>query len=181
MESLAKTIDLICREKGISKDEVIKAVKLAIINAAKKAGIKGNLIVKIGEDGRDFGIFQEKKVVDEVKDNIYEISIDEVLKMISDEEERRRIIPPKGKTHEDIEVGDVILIQIRPEELGRIPAKVAQHVILKKIKEAEKKYLFKEFKEKEGDIISGTIKDKMKNGDLIIDLGRIVGILPYEE
>ncbi|HIP93697.1 MAG TPA: hypothetical protein EYH39_04740, partial [Desulfurobacteriaceae bacterium] len=119
MESLAKTIDLICREKGISKDEVIKAVKLAIINAAKKAGIKGNLIVKIGEDGKDFGIFQEKKVVDEVKDNIYEISIDEVLKMISDEEERRRIIPPKGKTHEDIEVGDVILIQIRPEELGR--------------------------------------------------------------
>ena len=181
MESLAKTIDLICREKGISKDEVIKAVKLAIINAAKKAGIKGNLIVKIGEDGRDFGIFQEKKVVDEVKDNIYEISIDEVLKMIANEEERQRIIPPANKTHEDIEVGDFILIQIKPEELGRIPAKVAQHVILKKIKEAEKKHLFKEFKEKEGDIISGTIKDKMKNGDLIIDLGRIVGILPYEE
>ncbi|HIP93652.1 MAG TPA: transcription termination factor NusA, partial [Desulfurobacteriaceae bacterium] len=97
------------------------------------------------------------------------------------EEERQRIIPPANKTHEDIEVGDFILIQIKPEELGRIPAKVAQHVILKKIKEAEKKHLFKEFKEKEGDIISGTIKDKMKNGDLIIDLGRIVGILPYEE
>ena len=181
MESLAKTIDLICREKGISKNEVIKAVKLAIINAAKKAGIKGNLIVKIGEDGKDFGVFQEKKVVDEVKDRIYEISLDEVLKMITHEEERQRIIPPEGKTHEDIEVGDFILIQIKPEELGRIPAKVAQHVILKKIKEAEKKHLFKEFKEKEGDIISGTIKDKMKNGDLIIDLGRIVGILPYEE
>jgi N utilization substance protein A len=181
MESLAKTIDLICREKGISKDEVIKAVKIAIINAAKKAGIKGNLIVKIGEDGKDFGVFQEKKVVDEVKDPIYEISLDEILKMIANENERERIIPPPGKTHEEIEVGDVILIQIKPEELGRIPARVAQSVILKKIKEAEKKHLYKEFKEKEGEIISGTIKDKKKNGDLIIDLGRIVGILPYEE
>ena len=181
MKSFAKTIDLICREKGISKDEVIKAVKLAIINAAKKAGIKGNLIVKIGENGKDFGIFQEKRVVDEVKDSVYEISIDDVLKMVADEEEKNRIIPPQGKSHEDIEVGDFILIQIKPEELGRIPAKVAQHVILKKIKEAEKKHLYKEFKEKEGEIISGTIKEKKRNGDLIIDLGRIVGILPYEE
>jgi N utilization substance protein A len=63
METLGKSIELLCREKGVSKEDVIEAVKVGIINAAKKAGYRGKLVVKIDEDGKDFGIYQEKVVV----------------------------------------------------------------------------------------------------------------------
>ncbi len=165
MESLGKTIELLCREKGISKEDVIKAVKEGIINAAKKAGYKGNLVVKIDEDGKDFGIYQEKTVVEEVKDPNTEISIKEARELFG----------------ENVNLGDKVLIEIKTEELGRIAAKAAAQVIHEKITEAERRALYDYFKEKEGDVISGTVKEIRKNGDIVVDLGRVIGILPKEE
>ncbi|ADY72697.1 NusA antitermination factor [Desulfurobacterium thermolithotrophum DSM 11699] len=165
MESLGKTVELLCREKGISKEDVVKAVKVGIINAARKAGYKGHLVVKIDEDGKDFGIFQEKTVVEDVKDIDYEISLEEAKELFGD----------------SVKLGDKVLVEIKTEELGRIAAKAAAQVIHEKISEAERKALYDYFKEKVGDIISGTVKEIKRNGDVILDLGRIVGILPKEE
>ncbi len=165
MESLGKTIELLCREKGISKEDVIKAVKEGIINAAKKAGYKGNLVVKINEDGKDFGIYQEKTVVEEVKDPNTEISLKEARELFG----------------ESVNLGDKVLVEIKTEELGRIAAKAAAQVIHEKITEAERRALYDYFKEKEGDVISGTVKEIRRNGDIVVDLGRVVGILPKEE
>ncbi|WP_163328259.1 transcription termination factor NusA [Desulfurobacterium thermolithotrophum] len=165
MESLGKTVELLCREKGISKEDVIKAVKVGIVNAARKAGYKGHLVVKIDEDGKDFGIFQEKTVVENVKDPDYEISLEEAKELFGD----------------SVKLGDKVLVEIKTEELGRIAAKAAAQVIHEKISEAERKALYDYFKEKIGDVISGTVKEIKRNGDVILDLGRIVGILPKEE
>jgi len=165
MESLGKTIEMLCREKGISKEDVIEAVKIGIINAARKAGYKGHLVVKIDEDGRDFGIFQEKTVVEQVKDPDYEISLEEAKQLFG----------------EDIKVGNKVLAEIKTEELGRIAAKAAAQVIHEKISDAERRALFDYFKEKMGDVISGTVKEIKRNGDIVLDLGRVVGILPKEE
>ncbi len=165
MESLGKTIELLCREKGISKEDVIEAVKIGIINAAKKAGYRGNLVVKIDEDGKDFGIYQEKVVVEEVTDPDHEISLEEAKQIAG----------------EDVKIGDKVLVEIKTEELGRIAAKAAAQVIHDKITEAERKALFDYFKEKVGDVISGTVKEIRRNGDIVVDLGRVVGILPKEE
>ena len=165
MESLGKTIELLCKEKGVSKDAVIDAVKVGIINAAKKAGYKGNLIVKIDEDGKDFGIFQEKTVVENVKDPDQEISLEEARALFG----------------EGIKLGDKVLVEIKTEELGRIAAKAAAQVIHEKITEEERKVLYRYFKEKIGDVISGTVKEIKRNGDIIVDLGRAWGILPKEE
>jgi N utilization substance protein A len=165
MESLSKTVELLCREKGISKEDVLEAVKVGIINAAKKAGYRGNLVVKIGEDGKEFGIYQRKVVVEEVKDPDHEISLEEARKQFG----------------ESIKPGDEVLVEIKTEELGRIAAKAAAQVIHDKITEAERKALYDYFKEKIGDIISGTVKEIKRNGDIIVDLGRVVGILPKEE
>ncbi len=165
METLGKTIELVCREKGISKDDVIEAVKMGIINAAKKAGYRGNLVVKIDEDGKDFGIYQEKVVVEEVKDPDHEISVSEAEELLGRE----------------VKPGEKVLIEIKTDELGRIAAKVAAQVIHDKITEAERKALFDYFKEKIGDVISGTVKEIRRNGDIVVDLGRVVGILPREE
>ncbi len=165
MESLGKTIEMLCREKGISKEDVIEAVKIGIINAARKAGYKGHLVVKIDEDGRDFGIFQEKTVVEQVKDPDYEISLEEAKQLFG----------------EDIKVGDKVLVEIKTEELGRIAAKAAAQVIHEKISSAERRALFDYFKEKIGDVISGTVKEIKRSGDIVLDLGRVVGVLPKEE
>ncbi|SMP19612.1 NusA antitermination factor [Desulfurobacterium pacificum] len=165
MESLGKTIELLCREKGISKEDVIEAVKTGIINAAKKAGYRGNLVVKIDEDGKDFGIYQEKVVVEKVTDPDHEISLEEAKQIAG----------------EDVKVGDKVLVEIKTEELGRIAAKAAAQVIHDKITEAERKALFDYFREKIGDVISGTVKEIRRNGDIVVDLGRVVGILPKEE
>jgi N utilization substance protein A len=165
MESLGKTVEMLCREKGISKEDVIEAVKIGIINAARKAGYKGHLVVKIDEDGRDFGIFQEKTVVEQVKDPDYEISLEEAKQLFG----------------EDIKVGNKVLAEIKTEELGRIAAKAAAQVIHEKISDAERRALFDYFKEKMGDVISGTVKEIKRNGDIVLDLGRVVGILPKEE
>ncbi len=165
MESLGKTIEMLCREKGISKEDVIEAVKIGIINAARKAGYKGHLVVKIDEDGRDFGIFQEKTVVEQVKDPDYEISLEEAKQLF-------------GK---DVKVGEKVLVEIKTEELGRIAAKAAAQVIHEKISDAERRALFDYFREKIGDVISGTVKEIKRNKDIVLDLGRVVGVLPKEE
>ncbi len=165
MESLGKTIELLCKEKGISKEDVLDAVKIGIINAAKKAGYRGNLVVKIDEDGKDFGIYQEKVVVEKVGDPDHEISVEEARELFG----------------EGIKPGDRVLIEIRTEELGRIAAKAAAQVIHEKITEAERRALFDYFKEKVGDVISGTVKEIRRNGDIVVDLGRVIGILPREE
>ncbi|WP_022847273.1 transcription termination factor NusA [Desulfurobacterium sp. TC5-1] len=165
MESLGKTIEMLCKEKGISKEDVIAAVKTGIINAAKKAGYRGNLVVKIDEDGKDFGIYQEKEIVEKVENPDYQIT----------PEEAEEITGEKKST------GDKVLVEIKAEELGRIAAKAAAQVIHEKITEAERKALYDYYKEKIGDIISGTVKQIMRNGDIVIDLGRVIGILPREE
>ena len=165
MERLGKTIELLCREKGISKEDVIEAVKVGIINAAKKAGYRGNLVVKIDEDGKDFGIYQEKTVVEKVEDPDTQISVEEAKELFG----------------RDFKPGEKVLVEIKTEELGRIAAKAAAQVIHEKITEAERKALYDYFKEKIGDVISGTVKEIKRNGDIIVDLGRVVGILPKEE
>ncbi|ADU97644.1 NusA antitermination factor [Thermovibrio ammonificans HB-1] len=165
METLGKTIELLCKEKGISKEDVIEAVKVGIINAAKKAGYRGDLVVKIDEDGKDFGIYQRKKVVEEVTDPDHEISLEEARELFGDQ----------------VKLGDEVLIEIKTEELGRIAAKAAAQVIHDKITEAERRALFDYFRQKIGDVISGTVKEIKRNGDIVVDLGRVIGVLPKEE
>ncbi len=165
MESLGKTIEMLCKEKGISKEDVIEAVKTGIINAAKKAGYRGNLVVKIDEDRKDFGIFQEKEIVENVENTDYQIT-PKNAETITDEKKK---------------IGEKVLVDIKAAELGRIAAKAAAQVIHEKITEAERKALFDYYKDKTGDIISGTVKQILRNSDLVIDLGRVIGILPKEE
>jgi N utilization substance protein A len=163
MESLGKSIELLCKEKGISKEDVISAIKAGVINAAKKAGIKGKLVVELKDEG--IKVYQEKTVVESVKDESREISLKEAQELFG-----------------NVKVGDNVLVEVKTEKLTRIAAKVAEETIHEKITEAERKALFDYFKKKIGDVISGAVREIRRNGDIILDLGgRIIGILPKEE
>ncbi len=164
METLGKTIEMLCREKGISEENVLKAVREGIVSAVRKAGYKGDLVVKIKEDEKNFAVYQRKTIVENVEDKDYEISLGEARKI-----------------NEGLKLGDKVLVEIKAKGLGRIAAKAAAQVIHEKISEAERQAVYDYFKDQIGDVISGTVREIMKNRDIVVNLGRTMGILPREE
>ncbi len=164
MESLSRYIEEVCKEKGLSREDVIEAVKAGIVNAARKAGYGGQLKVVIDEGGKGLGVFQKKRVVEKVKNPEEEISL-----------------PEAKSLKPDAKIGEDIWVEIKAEKLGRVAAATAYQVISDKIREAEKKAVYDYFKKQIGDVISGSVIEIRRGGDIIVDLGRAIGILPREE
>jgi N utilization substance protein A len=78
-------------------------------------------------------------------------------------------------------VGDELVFPLeKKDDFGRIAAQTAKQVIMQKIREAEKSSVMSEFGQKEGEIVSGTV-ERMERGSVYLDMGRAVGLLPYEE
>ena len=151
-------------ERNIDKDVLIDAIRSAIEMASKKSFHSyGNVEIDFDEEKFDIRVYQIKEVVEKAEDRKTEISLEDA-----------QSIDPAA------EVGDIIRTEIAPGNFGRIAAQTAKQVIIQKIKEAEQKNIFAEFKKREGDIISGTVK-KQARGNVIVDLGRTEGIVPPKE
>ncbi|MCK5494901.1 MAG: transcription termination/antitermination protein NusA, partial [Hyphomicrobiaceae bacterium] len=140
------------------------AIRSAIETASKKSFHNyGNIEIDFDEEQWNIRVYQIKEVVEKIEDHKTEISLKEAQAI-----------------DEDAEEGDIIRTEIAPGSFGRIAAQTAKQVIIQKIKEAEQKNIFAEFKKREGDIISGAIK-KQARGAVIVDLGRTEGIVPPKE
>ena len=151
-------------ERNIDKDVLIEAIRSAIETASKKSFHNyGNVDIQFDEDRWNIRVFQVLEIVEDVEDRKTEISL-----------EAARAIDSSA------EVGGTVRTEIAPGNFGRIAAQTAKQVIIQKIKEAEQKNIFSEFKKREGDIISGTIKKQVR-GSVIVDLGRTEAILPPKE
>ncbi len=154
----------IMREKGISKDTVIELLETALISAIrKKYGNKSSIKIKIDPKSFDIGIFEVKKVVENVTDPASEVSIDEVKEKYVD----------KG-------IGDTVEVPLSIQDFGRIAAQTAKHVLFQKIKEIERSVIYDEFKDKVGTIVSGTVLRK-ENNNFYILVGNAEAILPEKE
>ena len=165
--NLAKVLDEIEKEKGISKDILIEAIESAIFSAYRKnyASNAEDIKIDISKDSGVIKVFNDKKVVQKVLDPLKEISIDELS--IRDKEKYN--------------IGDTILIEITPKEFGRIAAQTAKQVIVQKIREAERNVIYEKYIDKERDIITGVVL-RVEHGNVIIDLGRTEAILlPNEQ
>jgi len=150
------------RLKNIDKNELVKAFERGIASAAKKVyGVRPNIRVDAQEGEIKF--FWIKKVVEKAENDYTEISLEEA-----------KAIKPEVQLGEDIEV------LFYPKEFGRIAAQTTKQVITQKIREVEKDQLFLEYSKKEGELITGTVHN-IENGNLIIDLGIIEGILRAKE
>jgi N utilization substance protein A len=91
------------------------------------------------------------------------------------------IIDDARKIKKDTQVGDEIVFDLEyKDDFGRIAAQTAKQVIIQKIREAEKTSVLAEYGKKEGEIISGTVQ-RVERGNVFIDMGRAIGMLPYEE
>lgn len=189
----------IAEEKGISKERVLEVVEAALAAAYKKDyGKKGQVIrAKFDEVVKSASFFLVKEVVDETTREFVEESEEEegveVLPEkeaeLTDEErlprfnaERDMLLEEAQKIKKDASVGDFIELPLPPyEEFGRVAAQTAKQVIIQRIREAERQSMFDEYKEKEGQVVNGTVQ-RVEGRNVFIDLGKSTGVLfPSEQ
>lgn len=150
------------REKGIKRDIIINAVEEALRAAARKS-VKGfiNVSVTMNAKTGSIDVIAQKEVVDKVTLPEEEISLADA-----------QLINPY------CEIGQWIDINVTPEDFGRIAAQTARQVMSQKIKSAERDVIYEEYRHRAGEIISGTVKKMIRGATLIVDLGKVEGILP---
>jgi N utilization substance protein A len=151
------------REKGINRDVLVGAVQEALLSAAKKAvGPARELRVEIDQKNGDIGVRQ----VDCLRKGHFQARPDSVF-------DARRIKP-------DAQIGDEIEKEVTPTGFGRIASQYAKQALMQKIRQAEKALIFTEFKDRVGDIVSGTVR-RFERSDVILDLGKYEALLPNRE
>lgn len=161
---LIEALDALEKEKKISKDTLIEAIEISLLNACKTHfGKSDNFTVKVDPETGDFSVIAAKEVVEEVEDNVTQISIPEA-KMINSQ----------------YDAGDIVNIDIHSVELGRIAIQNAKNVILQKIREEERRVLYDDYYSKEKDVITGVVQ-RYAGRNLIINLGRADAILNENE
>jgi transcription termination/antitermination protein NusA len=161
---LGRVIEALGKDRGIEKDIVIKAIEQAfLVTARKKFGIQGEYETKYNESDDDIEIFQYKNVVDDVRDSIVEIDLNAAKAL-----------------DEDVEIGDQLGIKIENPNFTRVDVQTARQIIFQKVRDAEREILFKEYKHRESELITG-IARRYERGNIIVDLGKADAILPRRE
>ncbi len=161
---LLEALNILEKEKDISKDTLLEAIVNSLITACKNHfGKSENIKVEIDPDTCEFHVYQEKTVVEEVEDNTTEISLGNA-KMID--------------SHYDL--GDIVNIEVKSKEFGRIATQNAKNVILQKIREEERKVLFNQYYGKEKDVVTGIVQRNMGR-NISINLGKVDAILSENE
>jgi len=157
-------IEQLEQEKGIDREILVEALETALLSAVRrKVSPDMELEVKFDLSQGEANVYQLKKVVEEVEDPRKEISL----------EEARELDP-------GTQLGDTVRVPFTVADFGRIAAQTAKQVMIQKLKEAERDMVYKTYKSKEGDIVSGQIL-REERGNIIVDLGRGEGVLPPKE
>lgn len=153
------------KENGIKKEEMLETIETALVTAYKRNYDCEDENVKITMDKEtgEIHVYMQKEIVEEVENEKVQISLEEAQK-----------IDKKYK------VGDVIENELVPRNFGRIAAGTAKQVIIQKIREASREFLYNEFNDKKGEIVSGIVQ-KADGGVVIVDLGRLEGVMPLKE
>ena len=157
-------LDLIEKEKGISRVVVIEAFEHALVSAYKRNfNEAANIVVKIDEKAGTIGIYSRKVVVAEVINDTTEITIEEAEDF-----------------KEDVVYGDVLEFEVTPSGFGRIATQTAKQVVRQRLKQAEQDALIAEMEERIGELTTGIIS-KVDDRNAYIDLGKLEGVLPLTE
>ena len=163
-KELMEALDILEREKEISKETLFEAIENSLITACKNHfGKADNVKVEIDRDTCDFFCYAEKEVVEEPEDPVLQISL----------EKAREI-------SEDAKIGDTIRVEIKSKEFGRIATQNAKSVILQKIREEERSVIYNQYYEKEKDVVTGIVQ-RYVGRNISINLGKADAILNENE
>ena len=163
-KELMEALEILEREKEISKDTLFEAIENSLITAYKNHfGKADNVKVEIDRETCDYYCYAEKEVAEEVEDPVMQISPEEAKE-----------IDPAAKT------GDIVRVEIRSKEFGRIATQNAKSVILQKIREEERSVIYNQYFEKEKDVVTGIVQRYMGK-NISINLGKADAILNENE
>ncbi len=162
--SIAEAVRQLVHNKGISEELILQTVEDILLAAYKrKFGTSENAVTNINEETGEVHLYSKKEVVEEVGDDLFEISL---------EEARER--------NSECDLKDEVLIEIKPSELGRIAAQAAKQIVFQRLKDIEKNLIYSEYQQKIGQLITGHFQ-REKNGHIFVELGRTEAILPKSE
>ena len=155
------------KEKGISKDYMLESIETALVTAYKRNfDSVENVRITMDRVTGEIHVYAEKDVVEkpeDIEDDRLQITLEDARKLDS-----------------KLQVGDKAEIELVPKNFGRIAAGTAKQVIIQKIREASRNFLFDEFSQRKGEIVSGIIQ-KADGGVVVLDLGKLEGIMPIKE
>jgi N utilization substance protein A len=152
-------------ERNLPKEAVFKAVEAALASAYRKDefGSRYNISVKIHPGSGEVRVYAQKTVVEDPADPCHELSLTEAREI-----------------KKDAQLGQAIAVEVTPPNAGRIAAQTAKQVVMQRLREAEREFIFGEFAAREGEIVSGVVQ-RMEPRQVIIDLGKVEGTLPAQE
>ncbi len=161
---LLDALNILEREKGISRDVIIDAIEAALVSAYRRnfnqaQNVRIDLNLKTGS----MRVFARKEVVDQVFDPRLEISL----------EDARQISP-------NYQVEDVVEMEVTPKDFGRIAAQTAKQVVTQRVREAERGIIYSEFIDREEDIMTGIVQ-RLDSKFIYVSLGKIEALLPVNE
>lgn len=163
-KELLEAMEVLEKEKNISKDTLIEAIENSLLTACKNHfGKADNVKVTVNPNTCDFAVYAEKVVVENVEDDCLEMSLADA-----------KMLNPK------YEIGDTVQIPLDSKKFGRIATQNAKNVILQKIREEERKALYNEYYMKEKDVMTGVVQ-RYLGRNVSINLGRVDAILNESE
>lgn len=163
-KELLEAMEILEKEKNISKDTMIEAIENSLITACKNHfGKADNVKVSMNRETGDFAVYAEKTVVENVEDPVMEISLADARMMSA-----------------RYQCGDIVQIPLDSKKFGRIATQNAKNVILQKIREEERKALYNDYFTMEKDVTTGIVQ-RYIGKNISINLGRVDAILNESE
>jgi transcription termination/antitermination protein NusA len=188
--NLLQAIEMVAKDKGIDKARLVKTVEEAILKAAQSVfGPTRELEARFNEDTGQVDLFQYMTVVDDVADDEREIAIEDAQKHGLEAELGEELgfqifwhsSDAKKAAEQDKEFGDLLNVKQARSAFGRIAAQTAKQVLIQRVRDEERDLIYNEFKDRQGELIKGVVRRFEKGNNLIVDLGRTEGILPFRE
>jgi N utilization substance protein A len=158
-------ISMLSSEKNMPKEVVIEAIEAALVSAYRRnfPTAPQSVIAVIDQETGAPQVFLERKVVDELGEDPDEITLEDA-----------RAIEP------EIAVGEVLRTDVTPPQFGRIAAQTAKQVVLQKLREAERRRVFDQFTERQGEIVHGLVQ-RVEQGTAIVELDKTEAVMPRSE
>jgi len=152
------------RDKGIKREVLLEAINNAVLQAARKAvGPAKDLRVELDSKSGEMKAYAKLTVVEKIANKHDEISL-KTARMFK----------------ADVQLGEELEVPVTPKDFGRIAAQTAKQAMMQRIRQAEKEMIYDEFKDRAGEIVSGTVR-RFERSDVIVDLGKFEAIMPNKE
>ena len=203
MSEITKAIQILCDDKGLNYETVLEALESALGAAYRKdfGNRQQNIQVKYDPETGDMKVWDEKLVVidipaeeleraqnelnerrEQARKEDRELSEEEVADLVQFNPKNEIMVTEARAIKPDTQIGETLVIPLEvPGDFGRMAAQTAKQVIIQKLREAERVTVMEDFKKQQGAIVFGFVQRFDKNGSLIVDLGKVTGLVPPAE